>query len=142
MADAGRMHFDAEKIRVGPKPGEFDERRAVTETDLQHARPVTAEYCVKVERGGDERQSPSGHQFVERALLRARDPSAAEYVASDRLPPGIAIQSAGGHARAAIRSAVNSATLRQPFSASVLSNSSARISIARVTPAAPPAASP
>ena len=142
VADAGRMDFDAEEIRVGPHPGEFDERRAVAETDLQHARPVMAENRVQVERGGSERQPPSRHQIVERALLRARDPSAAQYVAPDGFPPGIGVHGTAGHARVAIRSAVSSATLRQPFSASVLSNSSARISIARVTPAAPPAASP
>ncbi len=142
MADARRMDLDAEEIRVGPHAGEFDERRAIAEADLQHARPVTAEGRVEIERGGRERQAPSGHQFIERAPLRARDPAAAKHVTPDRLPPGIAVRRAAGHARVAIRSAVSSATLRQPFSASVLSNSSARISIARVTPAAPPAARP
>ena len=142
VADAGWMNLDAEKIRVGPHAGECDERCAVAEADLQHARPVTAEGRVQVERGGRKRQSPARQQLVERAPLRARDPAAAKHETPDRLPPGIAVRGAAGHARGAIRSAVSSATLRQPFNASVLSNSSARISIARVTPAAPPAASP
>ena len=142
VADARRMDLDAEEVRVGPHPGKFDERRAVAEADLHHARPVAAECRIQVERGRSEGQSPLRQQLVKRATLRARDAAAAKHVTPDRLPPGIAARDAAGHARVAIRSAVSSATLRQPFSASVLSNSSARISIARVTPAAPPAASP
>ena len=50
VSDAGPMHFDADAIDLRMRSGEFEQRFARAEADLQHARRRAAEQRVQIER--------------------------------------------------------------------------------------------
>ena len=118
----------------GDLVGECDEGIAIAKADLQDARRDPAECAVEIEGRSGVGNAEARQELVERAPLCLGDPAGAKHVAPDGLPRSV-------HALE-IRSAVSAAMFGQPFSASVRSSSSARIAIARATPARPPAARP
>ena len=69
VAHTGLMYFDAEEVHLRCGRCEFNQRVAVTKTDLEHDRGVASKKSIEVDRLPVELEPISGPQFVKGALL-------------------------------------------------------------------------
>ena len=99
MPDAGLVHLDADEVLPGVLHGLLHQARAVAEADFQHPGRVAAEESVEIQYGCRVVHAPARPQFLQRALLRCRQPAGAADEAADGPPPRAGIVLPPGHQR-------------------------------------------